>query len=59
MRTNNPTQKYCTKGKHMVDKTLFNKHFTNVDGLGSWCKECTRKNDILRKIEKQQTIKAF
>lgn len=58
MRTNNPNQKYCTKGKHMVDRILFNKNFLRKDGLGSWCKECTKKNDEVRRYNKG-IIKAF
>jgi hypothetical protein len=56
----NPNKKYCSYGKHMVDKDKFYRHPTSQDGKSNTCIECVnkRRKDSTMKI-KEGTIKAF
>lgn len=55
------TDKYCSKGKHYVNKKEFGKNGSHSDGLSSWCKKCYHDWHIERKEKKQKEnyIKAF
>lgn len=54
-----PTQKYCRKGKHMVDIDKFYKH-VHGDGLFNMCIDCTKEARKERKQKaKEGTIKAL
>lgn len=56
----NPNQKWCSYGKHMVDKDKFYRHPTSQDGISNNCIECVnkRRKESKRKID-EGTIKAF
>lgn len=40
--------KWCSRGKHNVDQTLFNKRAKAKDGLSAWCKPCMADYERVR-----------
>lgn len=61
MINNNPNQKLCKKGNHLVDINNFSRRkIYSPDGKVYWCNECMSKYKKERLFKKEEgTIKAF
>jgi hypothetical protein len=48
--------KYCTRGKHEVLRSEFNKQCSRLDGLQPWCRACYRARCAQLKAAKVDAI---